>query len=80
MIVTIGIMLLKLLNLSLSGKFHCEGPEIIVHLVLNSLRLLEICLLYTDSSSGVGTEIQIRITTAAAALDCIFYELKCLSS
>ena len=39
-IVTIAIMLLKLLNLAWSGKFHCEGPEIIADLVLNPLRLL----------------------------------------
>ena len=64
-------MLLKLPNLQSSGKFHSEGPERIAHLVvLKSLRLLEICLLDTDSTSGSGTEIQIRVT--AAALDGLF--------
>ena len=73
---------MKRLNLPSSGKFHCEGPKSIAHLVvLNPLPLLEICLLYAESSSGFGTEIQIRTTAAAAAaLDCIFYELKRLSA
>jgi hypothetical protein len=74
-------MLLKLLNLPSNCNFHCEVPESIAHLVvLNPLRLLEVCLLYTDGSSGSGTEIQIRINATAAALDCIFYELKHSSS
>jgi hypothetical protein len=72
-------MLLKLLNLPSSGRFHCDGPECIADfVVLTPLRLLEIGLLDTRSTSGSGAEIQGRIIGVAVAY--ISYEFKRLPS